>query len=82
MPGKRIPSYRLHKSTGQAVVTLGGRDVYLGKHDTESSREAYERAVIEWQAYGRVGRAPKTAPLSDLPQFGGQLSYAATVAAR
>jgi hypothetical protein len=27
----RIPSYRLQKPTGQAVVTLSGKDVYLGK---------------------------------------------------
>jgi integrase len=25
----RTPSYRLHKPTGQAVVTLNGRDIYL-----------------------------------------------------
>ena len=26
----RTPSYRLHKPSGQAVVTLDGHDVYLG----------------------------------------------------
>lgn len=35
----RIPTYRLHKPTGQAVVTIGGRDHYLGAHDTPASRE-------------------------------------------
>ena len=33
MPNARkstIPSYRLHKPSGQAVVTLNGRDHYLG----------------------------------------------------
>ena len=30
----RTPSYRLHKPTGQAVVTAGGRDLYLGKFET------------------------------------------------
>jgi hypothetical protein len=27
----RIPSYREHKPSGQAVVTLNGRDHYLGR---------------------------------------------------
>src|SRR5437588_243884 len=50
MPTKhrKIPSYRLHKPTGQAVVRLDGRDHYLGKHGTEASQEAYRRKVAEW----------------------------------
>lgn len=51
-PRKSIPSYRLHKASGQAVVTLDGHDVYLGRHDTKASRDAYERAVITWKAHG------------------------------
>ena len=34
----RIPSYRRHKPSGQAVVTLNGRDFYLGKWNTKASR--------------------------------------------
>ena len=36
MPAKtrRIPAYRLHKPTGQAVVRLESRDHYLGRHGT------------------------------------------------
>jgi len=39
MPPKvpRIPSYRLHKPWGRAVITLGGRDIYLGPHGTPES---------------------------------------------
>jgi hypothetical protein len=44
----RTPSYRLHKPSGQAVVTLGGRDVYLGKFETPESRAEYDRVVAEW----------------------------------
>ena len=44
------PKYRLHKPTGQAVVTLEGRDRYLGKHGTKESRALYHRIVSEWQA--------------------------------
>jgi integrase len=39
----RIPSYRLHKASGQAVVTLGGKDYYLGKHGTKESHAEYRR---------------------------------------
>jgi integrase len=49
------PSYRLHKATGQAIVTLpdangGRRDVYLGKYNTPESRAEYDRVLAEWQA--------------------------------
>ncbi|MHC5109578.1 MAG: hypothetical protein ACYTHJ_06835 [Planctomycetota bacterium] len=37
----RIPSYRLHKPTGRAVVRLDGRDFYLGRHGTDVSKERY-----------------------------------------
>ena len=53
----RSPSYRLHKPTGQAVVTFNGRDHYLGKHGTKTSRKAYDRFISEWLANGR--RSPK-----------------------
>jgi integrase len=49
---KSIPSYRLHKPSGQAVVRLDGRDHYLGKHDTDASREKYRRVVAEWLSNG------------------------------
>jgi integrase len=45
---RRIPAYRLHKPTRQAVVRLDGRDHYLGKHGSEASREKYRRTVAEW----------------------------------
>jgi integrase len=49
----RIPKYRLHKPSGQAVVTLSGRDVYLGKHGSPESKAEYNRLVAEWQLNGR-----------------------------
>jgi integrase len=52
----RVPSYRLHRPTGQAVVTLGGRDFYLGRHGTDASHAEYRRLTAEWLAAG--GRAP------------------------
>ena len=47
------PKYRKHKPTGQAVVTLSGKDFYLGQHGTRASRREYDRLVGEWQAAGR-----------------------------
>ena len=47
------PSYRRHRPTGQAVVTLNGRDFYLGKYNTPESHEAYARKIAEWNANGQ-----------------------------
>lgn len=49
----RIPKYRLHKPSGRAVVTLNGRDIYLGAHGSAESKAAYNRLVAEWQLAGR-----------------------------
>jgi integrase len=55
----RIPTYRLHKQSGQAIVTLTDptgrrRDVLLGKHGTAESRKEYARVLAEWEAAGRM----------------------------
>jgi integrase len=49
----RTPKYRLHKPTKQAVVTLDGRDVYLGRHGSPDSHAEYARRVAEWLSNGR-----------------------------
>lgn len=50
----RTPKYRLHKSSGQAVVCLSGKDIYLGPFDSSDSKERYHRLLAEWQATGRT----------------------------
>jgi hypothetical protein len=60
----RIPSYRRHKASGQAGITLDGRDIYLGKQDSAASRQEYNRLIAEWRAAG--GRVPSANPSSDL----------------
>ena len=50
----RVPSYRRHKPTGQARVTLGGRDFYLGKFGTPDSKREYERLIGEYVANGGI----------------------------
>jgi hypothetical protein len=49
----RIPGYRRHRPTGQAVVTLNGKDFYLGRWNTMASRERYDRLIAEWTANRR-----------------------------
>jgi hypothetical protein len=49
----RVPAYRLHKVSGNAVVTLDGRDIYLGPHGSALSRAEYNRVIAEWMANGR-----------------------------
>jgi integrase len=53
-----VPTYRLHKQSGQAVVTLTDglgrrRDILLGRHGTPESRAEYARTLAEWEANGR-----------------------------
>jgi integrase len=64
-----VPAYRLHKQSGQAVVTLPDgigrrRDILLGRYGTPESRQEYARVVGEWAANGR--RLPAPAAVSDL----------------
>ena len=50
----RVPAYRRHKPSGQAVVTLCGKDHYLGRWNTKASRSEYDRLIGEWLAAGRM----------------------------
>jgi len=54
----RVPSYRHHKKSGQARVTLGGKDFYLGRYGSRESRAAYQRVIGEYLA--GQGRAPNS----------------------
>lgn len=48
-----VPKYRRHKQSGQAIVTLSGRDYLLGPFKTKSSRCKYNKLVAEWLANDR-----------------------------
>ena len=52
-----IPKYRKHKASGQAIMTLHGRDHYLGPYGSVASRAEYDRIVGEWLARGRTPAA-------------------------
>ncbi len=56
-----VPSYRLHKPSGQAVITIrtqsgARRDVYLGVHNTPESRAEYGRLISELAAGAPAGQ--------------------------
>jgi integrase len=62
-----IPTYRRHKPSGQAVVTLTDpngtrKDFYLGFYGSKESKSEYGRLIGEWSAAGRsipqVGPVP------------------------
>jgi len=44
---KPVPSYRLHKSSGQARVLIGGQHIYLGVYGSEVSRQRYARLLAK-----------------------------------
>jgi len=48
-----LPKYRKHRATGQAVVTLSGKDFYVGPYGTNVSKIEYDRLIAEWLANGR-----------------------------
>src|SRR6476620_3945927 len=47
---RSVPSYRLHKPSGRAVVTLNGKDHYLGAWKSPESHAEYDRLISEWLA--------------------------------
>ena len=51
-PKSNVPGYRKHRS-GQARVTINGRDYYLGPYGTKASKREYDRLVAENLASGR-----------------------------
>ncbi|MEM6333947.1 MAG: site-specific integrase [Planctomycetota bacterium] len=83
MPRKpRVPSYRLHRSSGQAIVTLTDRhtrrrrDVLLGEHGTQASHKLYDRVIADWIAAGRVLDRATVPDVPDVPTAPAALSIA------
>ena len=53
LTGNRLPKYRKHAS-GQAVITIDGREIYLGPHGTKASHQEYDLVIAEWIGNGRT----------------------------
>jgi hypothetical protein len=71
MPRKPgTPSLRRHKPSGQGVVTLSGKDVYLGVWPADQEeppaavRARYHLEVAEWEARGRLPSRPAPPPVA------------------
>jgi len=62
----RIPSLRLHRPSGQAVVTLAGTDHYLGRYGSPEAKQAYDRLLGEWLAAGRPQKATRELTMGDV----------------
>jgi hypothetical protein len=64
------PQYRLHRQSGQAVVTLPDamtgrrRDFLLGTYLSAASKTEYKRLLLEWETNGR--RLPDEDGAADL----------------
>jgi len=48
LPMKRLPSYRFHKASNQAICRILGRTYYLGSFDSQESRDKFNRLVAEY----------------------------------
>lgn len=73
MPRARnpIPSYRRHKQSGQAVVTVRTatgqrRDMLLGPYGSEESKAEYARVVAEFRAAASPPPAGKRLTVAEL----------------
>ena len=49
----KVPAHRLHWRSGQAVVALHGKDVYLGRYGCPESHQRYNNVIAEWLAVNR-----------------------------
>ncbi len=59
-----VPKYCKHRGSGQAVVTIRGKDHYLGPYGTKGSRLEYDRLIMEWLAAGRPADDPESDDLN------------------
>ncbi len=67
--GLRTPNYRRHRASGQGIVTLNGRDFYLGPFGSKASRNEYDRLIAEWLNAGRnIPTEPNETTITQLTQ--------------
>ena len=60
-PKQLTPPYCHHRATDRAYVRIDGKFIYLGKHNTQASRDEYARVIGEWIGSGRPTAASKPA---------------------
>jgi integrase len=64
----RFPKYRLHRNSGQGIVTLNGRDHYLGLYGSDESKASYDRLIAQWLSQGRQTHSPAPPVTSKSPK--------------
>lgn len=62
----QLPKYRKHRPSGRAVVTIHGRDHYLGPWKSVASKTEYDRLIAEYLASGRQSRIGEAATITEL----------------
>lgn len=69
-PKKPVPAYRLHKQSGQAIVTvsLNGtrKDMLLGRYDSPESKAEYGRVLKSLESGALGGAAPADITVNEL----------------
>lgn len=50
LPKGSVPAYRLHKSSGRAIVSIDGKRIYLGPFGSPESHEKYRSLISQWRA--------------------------------
>jgi site-specific recombinase XerD len=70
---RTLPKLRRHKPSGLGVVTLSGKDHYLGqwpanrKTPPDEVQQAYDRAICEWLAAGLPAIPTRPTPTAVVP---------------
>ena len=53
----RLPKYRLHKGSGQALIQIQGRRIYLGTYNSPESKEKYRQYIAQLTTPGSTVEA-------------------------
>ena len=63
----RVPSLRHHRPSGRAVVSLNGKDYYLGRYGSQESKAEYQRLLAEFLSGGlQTGSAKPDLTINEL----------------
>ena len=75
-----VPSYRLHKPSGQARVIIDGEHIYLGPYGSPESHEKYARLIAERAVTTRTAKPRgRVGPMARLHQSGILISWSASL---
>jgi integrase len=58
-----LPSYRHHRARNCGVVTIDGKDYYLGRYGTPASKQKYAALIRAWQERQQQAIPPTEEPL-------------------